>query len=174
MQWTRAMRAVMERAAGPPYHATAADVHAALARVPIHPDMIAVVRSVVAGGGRCSILSDANRVFIDSILAHHGLTGLFDAVVTNPAWFCGERLVIEPYWQFDAPSGGHGCARPQCPLNMCKGRLLREALRLGWSDRHPQPASGAVGRAGAASPSRRVMYLGDGAGDLCACMQLGE
>jgi len=171
MQWTRAMGAVMERAAA--HHgATQAHVHAALASIPIHPGILCTIREVVDAGGRCSILSDANEVFIRSVLAHHGLTYLFDRIVTNPAWFRGDRLVIEPYCPFDLPGGEHGCVRPQCPRNMCKGRLLREVLHAGWAERR---AAAAVAEAGGGStrPATHVMYLGDGTGDLCACMQLG-
>ena len=37
-------------------------------------------------GAALAIVSDANSFFIDTILARNGIAGLFDTVITNPAY----------------------------------------------------------------------------------------
>jgi len=111
------------------------------------------------------VLSDANRVSIDTILVHYHLDALFDSVITNPAYFAPatptptgrheQLLVIEPLTPYATP---HGCHR--CPPNMCKGGEL-DRMRL----------SAAARSGGAAST---LVYVGDGTGDLCPCLRLGE
>lgn len=68
---------------------------------------------------RCDlrIVSDANKFYIETILKHHGLLGLFSEIYTNPTSVDElGRIRIFPFHDFTiAP---HGCSL--CPSNMCK------------------------------------------------------
>ena len=43
------------------------------------------------------VLSDANTALIDVVLEQQGLREVFTTVLSNPAWWEGERLRAEPY-----------------------------------------------------------------------------
>lgn len=142
------------------------------------------------------ILSDANSVFISHVLTAAKLQAFVSQVVTNPAAFQRVEAPAAPTASFDAEDAGpaansnsgggwffqrpattssrapstpqyrlvinprhdekvhgrHGC--PLCPSNLCKGREL-DQLRSGG------------GR-------RRVIYVGDGANDLCPALSLSS
>lgn len=95
------------------------------------------------------IISDSNTVFIDSILKHHGIDKYFTHVYTNRAAFNAEGLLeLEPYHI--------NTTCPLSPSNMCKNVILGEHIRKSSVDRS----------------DLRVVYLGDGSGDLCAATGL--
>jgi len=102
------------------------------------------------------IISDANSEFIDLFVAHKALSKSFAVVYTNPAvWQDSGRLTVRPYHA--STRGGHGCEL--CPSNLCKGSVVRQHLvSLSGSD--------------AARSVTRVVFVGDGQGDLCPCAQL--
>jgi pyridoxal phosphate phosphatase PHOSPHO2 len=118
----------------------------AAARLPVDMNILQSIRELDAGGVTQHILSDANSFYIKSFFeAHEGFCRIFkDRIVTNPTEVdCTDCLVIRPYVDTKTP---HGCAH--CPINLCKGAVLRSML---------------MGR----SPSSRVIYVGDGSGDIC-------
>ncbi|KAI7843559.1 hypothetical protein COHA_002801 [Chlorella ohadii] len=166
-QWTQLMDECLEQAASQ-LGRTPADVQAALHATPFHPAMVALLRRLaaagsdsnsgmdgggdsggVAGGGGSAIdvavISDANTVYIDTILTHHGLAPAVLEVHSNPAEWRGGALRVAPY--HTAP---HGCRH--CPSNLCKGQVLASLLRR-------QAAAGRL--------YDRVLYVGDGKGDYC-------
>lgn len=138
---------------------TAADVRAALRGVPVLEHVPRAVRAAAAAGARQVIVSDANTVYIeDALEALADVRDALEAIVTNPAHYDGDgRLRIAPRHAATAPP--HGC--PLCPANLCKGAEVR-ALGLA-------AAAGGGGRLTAL----RVLYVGDGGGDVCGCLQLG-
>jgi hypothetical protein len=70
-------------------------------------------------------------------------------IYTNPAEVCEQRgLLVRPHH-------AHTCR--DCPVNMCKGRLLQQHL----AQHHASAAA-----------STRVAYIGDGSNDLCAARTL--
>jgi HAD superfamily phosphoserine phosphatase-like hydrolase len=73
---------------------TRAQIESTLARIPVYPECLEAMRLAKARGARVMIVSDANEVFIGTVLRHHGVDGCVDAVVTNRAHFDGECLVI--------------------------------------------------------------------------------
>ncbi|CAN6271996.1 unnamed protein product [Urochloa humidicola] len=148
---------------------TAEDVRACLRAAPLSPHVAAAIRTAHARGCELRVLSDANAFFVATVLAHHGLAAFFSGTDTNPAHLdANGRLRIRPYHDFASPSaaGGHGCVLPSCPPNMCKGKVMERILR-----EEEEKVAGAAGR-----PRRRraVVYLGDGKGDYCPSMKLGE
>lgn len=73
---------------------------------------------------RCElrIVSDANKLFIETILVRHGLLEYFSEINTNPCYVDEEgRLRILPYHDHNIVSV-HGCNL--CPPNMCKVDLV--------------------------------------------------
>lgn len=132
------------------------DVAGVLRSAPLDPRVVAAIKACYGLGCDLRILSDANRFFIDTILDHHGLTGYFSEINTNPSAVDAAtgRLRIAPYHDFHA--GPHGCGLGICPPNMCKGQVLDRI------------------RASAGAAGKRVIYLGDGRGDYCPSLRLGR
>ncbi|KAB8083259.1 hypothetical protein EE612_005394 [Oryza sativa] len=133
-----------------------ADVAGVLRSAPLDPRVVAAIKACYGLGCDLRILSDANRFFIDTILDHHGLTGYFSEINTNPSAVDAAtgRIRIAPYHDFHA--GPHGCGLGICPPNMCKGQVLDRI------------------RASAGAAGKRVIYLGDGRGDYCPSLRLGR
>jgi pyridoxal phosphate phosphatase PHOSPHO2 len=147
-QWTELMHEV----AGKLHEAGHRREHllAALCTIPVHSDMLAAVREAAGCGVPVHIVSDANTVYISCLLEHLGIADLIASTVTNPAHFDKEtgRLCILKHTDGASP---HGCGR--CPVNMCKAAILRNHLRVLEHD-------------------YRVLYVGDGGGDVCPCLAL--
>jgi pyridoxal phosphate phosphatase PHOSPHO2 len=130
---------------------TPAQISAAAADMSYDEDIHAAIAELGSLGATQFVLSDANSLYISSFFARHGLTGYFSHVHTNPATVTDGCLVrLAPAVPPDAP---HGC--PLCPPNLCKGAVLR-----GWLAAAPLGGP------------RRWFYVGDGGGDVCACLQL--
>eukprot|EP00232_Nephroselmis_pyriformis_P024035 CAMPEP_0182866042 /NCGR_PEP_ID=MMETSP0034_2-20130328/8005_1 /TAXON_ID=156128 /ORGANISM="Nephroselmis pyriformis, Strain CCMP717" /LENGTH=243 /DNA_ID=CAMNT_0024998365 /DNA_START=151 /DNA_END=882 /DNA_ORIENTATION=+ len=123
------------------------DIVDALKEVPVERAMLRVVRAMAAAGVEMVIVSDANSMFIEKILAHHGVGGCFSEVNTNEGKLEGGALRVLPHHQ----GPPHNCVL--CPENLCKGMVL-DKLR-------------------AARPGRDIIYLGDGNGDFCPSARLG-
>lgn len=133
---------------------TVDDIAECLKRVPLHPQIIAAIKSAHALGCDLRVLSDANQFYIETILEFHGVLYCFSEIITNPTFVDGEgRLRILPYHDFT--SSPHSCQL--CPPNLCKG-LVIERIRASCSD----------------NGNKRFIYLGDGRGDFCPSMKLGE
>lgn len=130
------------------------EIAESLKRAPLHPRIISAIRSAYALGCDLRIVSDANLFFVETILEHHGLIDYFSEINTNPSFVDDDgKLSIFPHHSFaSAPHGSD-----LCPPNMCKG-LIVERIRS------------SVSKEG----KKRFIYLGDGKGDLCPCMKLGE
>ncbi|TMW65807.1 hypothetical protein Poli38472_003572 [Pythium oligandrum] len=127
------------------------EIRQALAEIPVLPRMLdAVRRAVDRHGASVKIISDANTVYIQSMLDHHQLNSHITEVYTNPSAFDTDkpRLLYQSYHpEHEKP---HGCEH--CPTNMCKGRILDD-LRNN-------------------SPVDRIIYVGDGKGDFCPALRL--
>ncbi|KAK8550303.1 hypothetical protein V6N13_118823 [Hibiscus sabdariffa] len=133
---------------------TAEDIAECLKKTPLNPSTAAAIKSAHALGCDLMILSDANQFFIEKILEHHGLSGCFSKIYTNPTFVDEEgRLRIFPY--HDSTLSPHGCCL--CPTNLCKGLVLDEI------------------RASATERGRQIfIYLGDGSGDYCPTLRLRD
>ncbi|MBA0867091.1 hypothetical protein Goshw_027106 [Gossypium schwendimanii] len=136
---------------------TVEDIAAVLKRTPIHLQIIEAIKSVHALGCDLKIVSDANTFFIDTILEHHGLQECFSEINTNPGFVDEQgRLRIFPHHDFTKSS--HGCDHPSCPPNMCKGIVIEKIqASLSMEDQ-----------------KKTIIYLGDGLGDFCPSLKLGD
>lgn len=91
-------------------------------------------------------MSDANTVYIETLLKFYEMDKLFDLIYTNPAAFDSNgKLVVQPLVSSNNP---HGCSR--CEINICKGLLIRNVKQE--------------------KPSQRTVYVGDGRNDYCPAL----
>ncbi|THV02424.1 hypothetical protein K435DRAFT_963148 [Dendrothele bispora CBS 962.96] len=124
----------------------------ALKIIPYHPAMVrAVTRLKAAGNTTFFCLSNANSVFISTILKEKGLENLFDEIITNPAEWEDSGL-LKLHRRVD-PNGPQHTCKVGCSPNMCKGEELTAFL-----GRHPE--------------YDRVVYIGDGSNDFCPVIRL--
>ncbi|CAO3670911.1 unnamed protein product [Umbelopsis ramanniana] len=127
------------------------DIQRVLEQIPFHPAMKEVLRRLSGNNTTVLILSDANTVYIESILKANGVRQYVDKIVTNPAQFdTNGRLVIDRLIPKSAQP--HGCGNG-CALNICKGQELNKYLEE-------------------YGPFKKIMYVGDGANDYCPATQL--
>ncbi|XP_071711297.1 inorganic pyrophosphatase 2-like [Rutidosis leptorrhynchoides] len=130
------------------------DIKEVLKRVPIHPRIVPTIKTAYALGCDLRVLSDANLFYIETISKHLGILECFSEINTNPGFVDDQgKLRILPYHDFHTFS--HGCSL--CPPNMCKGKIIE--------------------RIQATLPSeedKKIIYLGDGAGDFCPSLKLGK
>ncbi|KIM45229.1 hypothetical protein M413DRAFT_441912 [Hebeloma cylindrosporum] len=125
----------------------------ALEIMPFHPAMVRAVTNLKARGKTTFLcLSNANSVFITTILKSKGLQELFEEIVTNPAeWDPSGLLKLRRRVDPDGPQ--HTCA-VGCSPNMCKGEELEAfLLRNGVQYDH-------------------IAYIGDGTNDFCPILRL--
>ncbi|XP_057422174.1 inorganic pyrophosphatase 2 [Lotus japonicus] len=150
MPWTPLMNRMMEELHSQGF--TTGDIAQCLKRALLHPNIVSAIKSAHALGCELRIISDANAFYIDTILEHHGLSGCFSEINTNPSFVDEEgRLRIAPF--HDTALDPHDC--PLCPPNMCKG-LVIDRIR------------------GSLPENKRFIYIGDGAGDYCPTLKLGR
>ncbi|KAE7998581.1 hypothetical protein FH972_003112 [Carpinus fangiana] len=133
---------------------TAGDITECLKRIPLDSCIVAAIKAAHALGCDLRVISDANRFYIETILEHHGVLGCFSVIYTNPSFVDEEgRLRILPF--HDSSSSPHGCKL--CHPHMCKG-LVIDQIQASISE----------------SGKKRFIYLGDGNGDYCPTLKLGE
>ncbi|KAM3747401.1 hypothetical protein ACB098_05G031800 [Castanea mollissima] len=132
---------------------TIEDVVEVLKRVPIHPRIVPAIKAAHALGCELRVVSDANLFFIETILNHLGLRDYFSEINTNPGFVDEEgKLRIFPCHDFH--TSPHGCSN--CPPNMCKGLVIERI------------------QAEHVEGKRKFIYLGDGKGDYCPSLKLGD
>ncbi|KAJ0971399.1 hypothetical protein J5N97_019358 [Dioscorea zingiberensis] len=130
---------------------TVEDVADCLKRAPLDPHVIDAINSAFDLGCDLRVVSDANLYFIETILKHHGISGCFSELNSNP-FFVDENgtLRILPYHDFN--TSPHGCSL--CPPTMCKGKIIDRI------------------RASSSVEGKRFIYVGDGMGDYCPSLRL--
>ncbi|GAB9476081.1 Pyridoxal phosphate phosphatase [Globisporangium polare] len=153
VSWTALMDELLHELSQQQPLVTPKVIRATLAQIPILDRMLDAVRLAVdTHGADLKIVSDANTVYIQSMLEHHALASHVSEVFTNPGFFEGvnsSRLRVQPYHALHLVP--HGC--PNCPANMCKGAILDQIRRGNPGYTH-------------------VLYIGDGGGDFCPSTRL--
>ncbi|KDR75193.1 hypothetical protein GALMADRAFT_98443 [Galerina marginata CBS 339.88] len=125
----------------------------ALQIMPFHPAMVRAVTNLKNKGETTFLcLSNANSVFISTILESKGLQDLFEEIITNPAeWDPSGLLKLRR--RVDPAGPQHSC-KVGCSPNMCKGEELEAFLtRKGVQFDH-------------------IAYVGDGTNDFCPILRL--
>ncbi|KAF3627726.1 Inorganic pyrophosphatase 1 [Capsicum annuum] len=143
MPWNTVMDIMMKE-----IHArgkTMQDIKEILKRAPVIFEVVLAIKEAYALGCDLRIVSDENLFFVETILKHSGIMDCFSKINTNSSYVDDEgKLKICPYHNFD-----HKCNNP-CPPNICKGLVIermQESLALEGN-------------------RKRMIYLGDGAGDF--------
>ncbi|KAI3443662.1 hypothetical protein Pfo_000327 [Paulownia fortunei] len=129
---------------------TVDDIAECLKGIPLHPHVIAAIKSAHALGCDLKVVSDSNLFYIKTILEHYRIYNCFSEIITNPAVVDSGRLRIFPY---HAAASSHGC--DLCPPNLCKGHVIEE-IQASMSE----------------SKSKRLIYIGDGMNDFCPTLKL--
>lgn len=151
LPWTSLMDRMVEEVHS--QGSTVEDIVDCLETVPLHPRIIAAIKSAHALGCDLKVVSDANTFYIETILKHHGLYDCFSEIISNPAFVNEEgKLRIFPYHDLASP---HGC--DLCPPNMCKGIVMKR-----------------IQESVSEHDKNRFIYLGDGRGDYCPILKLGK
>ncbi|KAL7281725.1 hypothetical protein ACG7TL_005043 [Trametes sanguinea] len=121
--------------------------------MPFHPAMVRGTSALKSRGKTTFFcLSNANIIFITTILKSKGLENLFDEIVTNPAeWDPSGLLKLRR--RIDPSGPQHEC-KVGCSPNMCKGDELDAFLK-----RHGPEFD-------------RIVYVGDGSNDFCPVLRL--
>lgn len=155
MQWTKLMDHLVGRMMRE--HGVSRDALAACLRgIPYFEGMFAAAKYAASLGAKMFIISDSNDFYIQEILDQHGLSSLWLSVHTNKVAFEDDVLRIHPY--HPSENDAHGCNR--CAVNMCKGQILESILSLHHHNNALDPST----------TTRRIVYVGDGGGDLCPCL----
>ena len=137
---------------------TPEDIKAAMRLLPFHPGVkrgVSALKAAEQVQTTFFLLSNSNTVYIDTILSHHNLSGLFDEIVTNPASFTPEGALRLQRRVLATAEKQHGCT-VGCSANMCKGEELDAFLA-----RHGGPQA-----------FDRIIYVGDGGNDYCPVLRL--
>ncbi|EAU91032.1 hypothetical protein CC1G_03200 [Coprinopsis cinerea okayama7 len=152
IQWTDLVAQTLAEAHG--RGITRAQIEHALKIMPFHPAMArAVDKLKKAGYTDFLCLSNANSIFISTILEDKKLTHIFSEIITNPAEWDGELLRLRRRVDPEGPQ--HSCT-VGCSPNMCKGEELEAFLA-----RHGKEFD-------------RIVYVGDGSNDFCPILRLRE
>lgn len=151
IQWTdlvaQTLRELHERGV------TRAQIENALQIMPFHPAMVHAVQALKSRGKTTFFcLSNANSIFISTILKSKGLENLFDEIVTNPAEW-DESGLLKLRRRIDPDGPQHKCT-VGCSPNMCKGEELDAFLARHGPDYD------------------RIVYVGDGSNDFCPVIRL--
>nr|XP_026696512.1 pyridoxal phosphate phosphatase PHOSPHO2-like [Ciona intestinalis] len=97
------------------------------------------------------IMSDANSFYIETLLEEYGLENVVSEIFTNKALLEDNgRVCVIPCHSHD---------HEECPVNMCKGVLIREFIKR-------------LKNEGEVFSS--ICYVGDGSNDFCASINLSS
>ncbi|KAG0290453.1 hypothetical protein BGZ96_006077 [Linnemannia gamsii] len=128
------------------------DIEQTLSSIPFAPERIEALKLMKEQGSDLYILSDANTVYIETVLKAYNIDNLFSGILTNHAQFDSRgRLNVTRYHGLDKEP--HRCPLP-CEPNLCKGLELQKLI-----DSHNWT---------------QVIYMGDGSNDFCPSTHLSR
>lgn len=134
------------------HNTTPDQILACMTEISFSPGMVDLLKHLDPAKAEAIVISDANSVFINHILNHHGLQDTINRVFTNPAKFNDEgRLEIQMYHVQDS-----------CTLstvNLCKGQILESYI---------------AERANEDVVFTHVAFIGDGQNDFCPSLRLSH
>ncbi|KAL0481429.1 pyridoxal phosphate phosphatase PHOSPHO2 [Acrasis kona] len=118
---------------------------------PMDPNMIILFKKLVENNHNVHIISDANSIFIETILEHYGVQSCVESIITNPCTITKhddgtEYLMVT---KLCGDNNKHSCE--QCPVNMCKGEIVERMIK---------------------ESNQPTAYVGDGSNDYCAVKKL--
>ncbi|KAF8331106.1 phosphatase phospho-type [Cantharellus anzutake] len=133
---------------------TRKQIEDALRVLPFHPAMQRGARNIKENlriPTTLICLSNANLVFIETILKDKAFEDIFEEIITNPAeWRDDGALIVKRRVSPDGPQ--HSCTTG-CSANMCKGEELENYLVR------------------CNKTFDRMIYVGDGSNDFCPILR---
>ena len=122
--WTYRMNGVFEYM-NTNHNITKSDLINCLNEIKINDSMINVIKRLYQNGYKLSIISDANTVFIETILRQNNVYDNFHKIFTNPADFDENgRLNVKPFSEiFNKDGTPFDCSTRICSSNICKGGI---------------------------------------------------
>ncbi len=131
--WTARMQAVFDFM-HKEYNITEKDFTECLNEIEIEESMKKLLRALKEKDYRLVIISDANTIFIETILRQNGLADLFDmnkSIYTNKAFFDQNgRLNVLPFNQsYNQEKQTFNCETNMCAKNICKGICLISLMK---------------------------------------------
>jgi pyridoxal phosphate phosphatase PHOSPHO2 len=125
---------------------TKLDFEHCLQSLPFTEGMKELLSFIATQNIQCAIISDSNSYFIKYLLEFGNVMHCVKEIYSNPAnWTDSQLLTIQHYHT-------HNCG--QCPINMCKGDILKSYIRNTDSE------------------EKTILYIGDGRNDYCATLQM--
>ena len=157
-EWTARMNAVFEYMFSV-HKIDGMKILECLKEIKIDDCMVEFIRALKENDYELIILSDANSLFIETILKQNNLANVFDKVFTNEAAIGGDgRLVVKPLNETYNPNGEpFRCSTGFCK-NICKGNILNDYLAKNVNG---------VGL-------KHMLFVGDGKNDYCGGLRLHE
>lgn len=146
------------------------DILTKLREIRIDESMKYLLRRLKEQNYELIIVSDANSLFIETILEQNGLLDLFESnkILTNPT--CVDeagRIVITPYYyihKYDKqPYDCSFCVKHCAEPSICKRELLREYIFKKTAEQQLE-----------SDTKPHVIYVGDGRNDYCPGLLLDE
>eukprot|EP01084_Bolivina_argentea_P198619 340063_1 len=135
-----------------------------LCSIPVFPSNVHIIKTLgndsYKGMVEQYVVSDANTVLIEDILAHHKLWPNIipsNKIYTNPGWY-DEKTGIMRCKRYHTEDNPHNCPLDKESLNICKGKILEEEI---MKDKK--------------NPSDIVrIFIGDGWGDYCPITRFNQ
>merc|ERR1740123_1871985 len=137
-----------------------------LCDIPIFDENLKIIRTLgnkkYANMTTQFVISDANTVLIESVLAHHNIFPDIissQQIYTNPGWY-DEKSGLLRCRRYHSKENPHGSLL-NCSLNMCKGKILNEEIMKDLATKTK-------------IDSLMRIYIGDGSGDYCPITKLNQ
>jgi pyridoxal phosphate phosphatase PHOSPHO2 len=120
--WTHRMNGVFEYM-NKNHSISKSDLIDCLNEIKINNSMIDVIKKLYNNGYKLSVISDANTIFIETILRQNNVYDNFHKIFTNPADFDETgRLNVRPFSEiFNKDGTPFDCSTKICSTNICKG-----------------------------------------------------
>ena len=158
--WTERMNAVFQFMFEN-HHVREKHIINCLKEIQIDSSMVSLFKVLKQNEFELIVISDANSIFIDTILEENRIANLFSKVFTNPAQFDEfGKIKVTPFNQiFNQNGDAFQCETQICARNMCKGRILKHYIET---------------NASSSDSKANLIYVGDGTNDLCPGLHLKE
>jgi pyridoxal phosphate phosphatase PHOSPHO2 len=132
------------------------DIIAKLSSIQIDKEMKDLISMLKNDNYTLLIISDGNRLFIETILEQNNLSNYFDAIITNQVTISNDLIIqIEPYLEHCQLVACDYCAELCSKPSICKKAIIEDYIS-------------------ASRNFNKIVFVGDGDNDYCASFILNE